>query len=105
MGMKAVEPYNPLEHPHIREMKAKARYRDRIKAKSGVGLSLISTLSSICCMGIGLNPLNIGDIGYATANILVDVYQNKEKYDLDINSLLAGGDSKKIKPQYWIKQL
>lgn len=103
--LPTVEPPNLNEDPRIRQIKAKARYRDKIKAKQGNGIDFTSALASICCMGFGLNPLNIGDIGYATANILVDVYQNKEKYDLDINSLLAGGDSKKIKPQYWIKQL
>ena len=25
-----------------------------------------------------------------------------KKYDIDIRSLLAGADSKKIKPKYWI---
>jgi hypothetical protein len=29
-------------------------------------------------------------------------YQEKEKYQLDIESLLAGADSKKVKPKYWI---
>jgi hypothetical protein len=27
----------------------------------------------------------------------------KEKYEIDIDSLLAGADSKKIKPKYWIR--
>ena len=26
-----------------------------------------------------------------------------EKYDIDIRSLLAGADSKKVKPKYWIR--
>ena len=47
-------------------MKAKARYRDKIKAKKGNGLDLGTTLVSICCMGIGLTPLNIGKISYAS---------------------------------------
>ena len=107
MGMKAVEPYNPLEHPHIREMKAKARYRDRIKAKQGVGLSLFSTLSSICCMGIGLNPLNIGELSYVAACELIDRYQQKEKFDIDLHTIWAGADQKKhkITPKHWIRNL
>jgi hypothetical protein len=35
----------------------------------------------------------------------MNIYQEKEKYRLDIDSILAGGDSKKIKPQYWIRNL
>lgn len=102
LGEKPVDPPNPNEHPRIREMKAKARYRDRIKAKKGLGLTFEETLVSICCMGIGLNPLNIGEISYAAAKRLVDKYQQKEKYDIDIRSLLAGADSKKIKVEYWM---
>lgn len=105
IGLKAVEPPNPNEHPRIRAMKAKARYRDKIKAKQNTGLDLTSLMAAICCMEMGLNPLNIGDISYASTNILVNQYQNKEKYQLDIDSLLAGADSKKVKPKYWIQQL
>lgn len=105
LGIKPVEPPNPNEHPKIRAMKAKARYRDKIKAKQGNGLDLTTILASICCMGMGLNPLNIGDISYASTSTLINQYQSKEKYELDIDSLLAGADSKKVKPKYWIQQL
>ena len=33
VGKKPVEPPNPNEHPKIKEMKRKARYRDRVKEK------------------------------------------------------------------------
>lgn len=105
LGAKLVDPPDPNEHPKIKAMKAKARYRDRIKAKQGSGLDLTSIMAAICCMGMGLNPLNIGDISYASANILVNQYQLKERYQLDVDSLLAGADSKKVKPKYWIQQL
>jgi len=55
-------------------MKAKARYRDKIKAKQNAkkGLNLFSIMTSICCMGIGLNPLNIGEMSYVAMNALLD---------------------------------
>ena len=28
-----------------------------------------------------------------------------EEYDIDIRALLAGADSKKVKPKYWIKNI
>jgi hypothetical protein len=62
-------------------------------------------LASICCMGIGITPLNIGEMSYVAIESLFNIYQDKEKYNLDIDSLLAGADSKKIKPQYWIRNL
>ena len=69
MGKKVVEPPNPNEHPKIKEMKRRARYRDKIKAKNAAkskeGVSLFTVLVSICCMGIGITPLNIGEMSYA----------------------------------------
>ena len=107
IGKKSVEPPNPNEHPKIKEMKRKARYRDKIKAKNAAkskdGVSLFTTLVSICCMGLGITPLNIGEMSYVAVESILRKYQEKEKYDLDIKSLLAGADSKKIKPQYWIR--
>ena len=105
LGEKPIEPPNPNEHPKIRKMKAKARYRDKIKAKQGKGLNFFSSLASICCMGIGITPLNIGEMSYAAVGVLTETYQSKEKYEIDIASLQAGADSKKINPKYWIKNL
>ena len=98
-------PEDPNEDPRIRAIKEKARRRDRIKAKqkpSG-GITLHTSLVAICCMGIGITPLNIGEMSYASISELMSMMQDKEKYDIDIRSLLAGADSKKIKPKYWIR--
>lgn len=103
IGKKRIEPPNPNEDPRVKAIKAKARYRDKIKAKKGQGISLQTTLSSICCMGIGITPLNIGELSYAIIPVLVETYQAKEKYNLDTDCLLAGADAKKIKPKYWIR--
>lgn len=102
-----VEPPDPNEHPKIKAMKAKARYRDKIKAKqqSKNGINFFSLMSAICCMGIGITPLNIEQMSYVALEAILSMYQDKEKYQLDVDSLLAGGDSKKIKPKYWIKNL
>ena len=107
IGKKMVEPPNPNEHPKIKEMKRKARYRDKVKekqmAKNKDGISFFTSLVSICCMGLGITPLNIGEMSYVAFNSILRKYQEKEKYQLDIDSLLAGADSKKIKPKYWIR--
>lgn len=89
----------------LRKMKAKARYRDRVKAKQGGGITLEDSLTSICCMGIGINPLNIREMSYASMNKIMSKFQQKERYDIDIRSLIAGADSKKVKPQYWMNKL
>ena len=105
LGEKAIEPYNPNENEKVKYFKAKARLRDRVKAKSKDSLTLGSTLASICCMDLGLNPLNIGELSQAAIAILIRYYQEKTKYDIDIQSILAGADSKKVKPKHWIRNI
>ena len=107
VGKKAVEPPITDEDPRIAEIKRKARYRDKLKAKQAAkgkdGISLYTTLVSICCMGLGITPLNIGEMSYVALEAILRKYQEKEKYQLDIDSLMAGADSKKVKPKYWIR--
>ena len=105
-AIKPPEPIDPDEDPRIAKIKAKARARDRIKAKKGTvgGISFDTCLVAICCMGIGLTPLNIGEMSYAAVEPIMKTCQSKEKYEIDIRSLQAGADSKKIKPKYWIEQ-
>ena len=105
-GEKEVEPYNPNENPKVKYFKAKARLRDRVKAKNAIdGLTLGSTLAAICCMDLNLNPLNIGELSQTAVSVLIRYYQEKSKYEIDIKSLLAGADSKKVKPQNWIRNI
>ena len=107
IGKQPVELPDPNENPRIKEIKRKARLRDKLKAKQAEkknqGISLYTLLVSICCMGLGITPLNIGEMSYIALESIMRKYQDKEKYQLDIESLLAGADSKKVKPQYWIR--
>lgn len=105
LGDKPKEPPDPDEDPRVKRIKAKARYRDRVKAKQGKGIGFSTSLTSICCMGIGITPLNVGELSYAAVSELIHRYQEKEKYETDVSSLLAGADSKKVKPKYWIRNL
>ena len=108
IGKSKVEPPIIDEDPRIAEIKRKARRAKQLKAKQaekgrGDGITLYTTLVSICCMGLGITPLNIGEMSYVALESIMRKYQEKEKYELDIDSLLAGADSKKIKPKYWIR--
>ena len=105
MGENPVEPPDPDEDPRVRRIKAKGRHRDRIAAKRKQGPKFGTLLAAICCMGIGLTPLNIGEMSYACVNWLIAMEQQRESYDVDIRALLAGADSKKVKPKYWIKNI
>ncbi len=105
LGAKEREAPNPDEDPRVKRIKAKGRQRDRLKAKKGGGISLTTSLAAICCMGIGITPLTIGELSYASVSTLIDMYQNKEKYETDLRSIQAGADPKKVKPKYWIRNL
>ena len=108
-GMGKVEPPlpdDPNEDPRIKRIKEKARLRDRIKRKKGNkasgGISLETCVVALCCMGIGLTPMNIGEMSYVAFSPKLKMMQEKEKYDIDIRSLMAGASPKKVKPKYWI---
>lgn len=105
LGENPIEPPIEEEDPRIKKMKIKARYRDKIKAQKGNGIDLETSLNSICCMNMGLNPLNIGELSYAAIGSLTKRFQEKEKYEIDVRSLIAGADPKKVQPNYWIKKL
>jgi len=110
MGSSEIKPPDPEEEnldPRILRYKRKIRESEKIikQKKNKDGPKFGTLLAAICCMGIGLTPLNIGEISYACVHWLIAMEQQKEAYDIDIRSLLAGADSKKIKPKYWIKNL
>lgn len=110
LGEDPYEPYvpDPNENPKITRMKKLARLRDRVAKKgkkNGEGLSFSASLAAICCMNLGLSPLTIGEMSYAAMGLLIRYYQEKRKYETDIQTLLAGGDSKKIKPKDWIRNI
>ena len=110
MGSKPLEPptiEEVEEDPRVKRWKMKIKEREELlnskRMKSGPTFGTL--LAAICCMGIGLNPLNIGEMSYACVHWLIGMYQQNEEYDIDIRALLAGADSKKVKPKYWIKNL
>lgn len=105
LGEKEKEPPDPDEDIRVKRIKAKGRYRDRVKAKKGGGISLATSLAAVCCISGGLTPLNVGQITLVALNDLISIYQQKEKYHIDIDSLLAGANKKQVNLTYWIKNL
>lgn len=103
IGEDEKEPPDPDEDIRVKRIKAKGRYRDKIKAKKGMGISLVTSMAAVCCIDGGLTPLNVGKITLVALNNLMTIYRQKEKYQIDIDSLLAGADKKKINLNYWIK--
>ena len=110
IGVEAEKIPDPEEEnldPRIKRYKMKIKQSEELlkKKKAKEAPTLGTLLAAICCMGIGLNPLNIGEMSYACVHWLISMGQQKEEYDIDIRALLAGADSKKVKPKYWIKNI
>lgn len=109
VGEKEETPYDPNEDPRIKKMKAKAKERDRVKAKQeekrGTALDFGTLMCGLCCMHGNISPLNIGEISYVSMKKMIKMNQFKEKYNMDIDTLIGGGDSKKIKPKYYLRNL
>ena len=105
IGEDPVEPPNLNMHPKIALIKAKGRLRDRIKKKKGTkdGIRFDTMLVALCCMNLGLTPLNIGEIPYPAISRIFAMSQEKEKYETDLKIATAGFGNKKVKPKYWIK--
>lgn len=107
IGEDTKEPPRTDIHPKVQFMLAKRRLRDRIKQKQGVknGLDLSTMLCAIYCMGIGLTPLNIGKIPYASIRHLFKMSQGKDEYDKKAMYLAGGAKANKVKQKFWIQKL
>ncbi len=82
---------------------AKGRYRDRATQNSKDGISFFDMIVAICCMGIGINLLNIGDIAYNAVSIIFNKMQKKEAFETDLKVATAGMGNSKVKPVHWLK--
>lgn len=105
MGEDLLDPPEIETNPRVAAIKAKFRKSKRIlkEAKRPDGLTLTTSLVALCHMGLGLNPLNIGDIPYASVAPLISMGANKEKYLVDASALAAHADPKKVKLKPWLK--
>lgn len=105
IGRPTVPPPDLNEPKKVSEFKAKSRRRERVKSeksKDSAGVSFIDTITSICCMNLGLSPLNIDKLSYAASQLLVDKYRRKEEYQNNISYIAGGADPKKMNIKYWI---
>ena len=62
-------------------------------------------LSSICTMGIGINLTNIKDFTIYQIKEQIERARTREQYYTELDMLMAGADSKKIKPVHYVRNL
>lgn len=107
MSIKEEPPVD--EDPMAKKFRLKREERDRIKAKQSQSdenaVTFETLLGSLCIMEIGITPFNVGDLTLYTAKCLLERAQAREQYDTELRMLMAGADSKKIKPKYWVRNL
>lgn len=87
-----------------RAMVAQAKKKQAEK-NSKESVSFHDLISSLCAYNIGINIFNVGDLSIYAFYELLERTQEKTKYELDIKSILAGADPKKVKPKNWIRNL
>lgn len=106
IGLSLLEKPNPNEHPKVRRFKALQRERDRIKAKNNkTTITKLTTLiTSICCMNMGVTPMNVQDMTMAAINMLIERYNEKDSFETRVAAMLAGASEDKDKLN-WIRDL
>ena len=105
IGDDPKEPPIADENPRVALIKAKGRRRERLVKKKGNASSipLESMLSAVCCMQLGLSPLNIGEVSYPAIQALFPMARRREKYKSDVQFVTGGAvDTKKFKLKDWI---
>lgn len=105
IGKSVVEPPDPNEPAQVALIKAKARARDKIKNKQqkGGSISYSTTLLSLCCTGSGINPLNIGEIPYASVSVLSRMNTQKDIYNSDVAIRSNAFAKVKGELKYWVR--
>ena len=104
-GEEIIPPPEVEENPRLAALKAKMRQSKRLlkTAKRPDGLSFSTSLNILCHLGLGLNPINLRQLPYASVGPLIEMGINKERFMIDSIALATHADPKKIKPKSWIK--
>lgn len=105
LGKKLISKPDPDESSQVALIKAKARARDRIKSRqnSKDSISYSTTLLSLCCMNNGINPLNLGEIPYASVQAISRMNTQKDVYDSDIAIRSNAFAKVKGELKYWVR--
>lgn len=97
----------PNENPIQKKFRLKAEYRDAIKRSQASNdpdaPDFLALMSSFCCYD-GVTPEQLSGYSFFAFKIIFERHQLKDKYSIDVKSILAGADPKKVKPKPWIKK-
>ena len=107
------EPPPENETPMQKRFRLKREERERVKREterkkaeeSGEGADFADLISSLCVMNVGITAQNIGDHTIYQIKNLLERAQARETYYTELDMLMAGADSKKIKLKHYVRNL
>ena len=79
--------------------------RIREKKKDDSNLDFVDLVGSLAAKGNGLNALNVWNLTYYAFNDQFKRMQAIEDYEQSLNALQQGADPKKVKLEYWVKNI
>ena len=108
MRIKLPPPEN--ETPMQKRFRLKREMREKVKEKQakkedGENIEFADLMSSLCTMNVGVTALNIKNFTIYQIKDQLERAQWREKYYTELDMLMAGADSKKIKPIHYVRNL
>lgn len=108
IDFKKKEEYNPVGDKAKAFMKKRQEVLDKvkeIKSKKTDKIDFVTLVSSLSAKHPSLNLLNVWDLTYYQFYDQLERLQLIQEYEISIQSLLAGADSKKVKLKHWITKI
>ena len=110
MRIKEAPPEN--ETPMQKRFRLKREMRERVKEQQqkkqtdeNNGVDFADIMSSVCCMNVGINLLDLKKYTIYQIKTQLERGQAREQYYTELDMLMAGADSKKIKPEYYVRKI
>ena len=108
--MKVKQPPPENETPMQKRFRLKREMREKVKEKQSKkddseNIEFADLMSSLCTMNVGVTALNIKKFTIYQIKDQLERAQLREKYYTELDMLMAGADSKKIKPIHYVRNL
>ena len=109
--MRVKDPIPENETPMQKRFRLKREMRERVKEQQQKkqaeenSADFADILSSVCCMNVGINLLDLKKYTIYQIKTQLERGRAREQYYTELDMLMAGADSKKIKPEYYVRKI
>lgn len=94
------------EDPRAKRFRELREYRDFIKLNQKNtdkdSADFLTLMSVLCSSNCNITPFNIKQLSIYSFYSLLNINMARERYDVEMNYLYAGADSKKLKPKHYL---